>query len=161
MPDEGSVSKLFEEKEHPSQDRGLTFYQKLLVQHAHPTKLIFDTIAYTWAVYFLSRHELAPGLIVLFGVGSLGTALTAKTDKEALANTALGRFFLLSAHPINSFFQIIGYAIILFGAWHHHTAQILLGVTCILIGHLWGWSRIDSRLASRINSRTLRSVGGT
>lgn len=118
-----------------------------MVQHAHPTKLILDVIAYLWGIYFFSLNELLPGLVVLFGVGGLGTFLTRNIDKAALARTTLGRFFLVSSHPANISIQLLGYVLVSYGSWVHLSVPILSGVTLVLMGHLWGWDRFQGRPA--------------
>src|SRR5690348_16191481 len=76
----------------------LNWLDKSMVQHAHPPKLILDTIAYMWSLYFFWHQELVAGLVALLGIGGIGTALAFRKDMAVLAQTRLGMFFLVSSH---------------------------------------------------------------
>lgn len=120
----------------------LSVFERLLVQHAHPVKLVFDIIAYMWGLYLFSRHELVGGLVVLFGVGGLGTLLTLRFDEVVALRTPIGKFFYATAHPLSYSFQFVGYVVVACGTWYHSTPLILAGVTAILLGHAFGWDRL-------------------
>lgn len=121
----------------------LTWLDKLMVQHAHPPKLILDTVAYMWGLYCFWHHELVAGLVVLFGIGGLGTVLAFRKDMAALARTSLGRLLLVSSHPANMLLQVVGYIVIAYGVWIHSTPTVLTGATSVLLGHLFGWPRYE------------------
>jgi hypothetical protein len=69
-----------------------------------------------------------------------------KTDEEQLAQTTFGKLLLLHLHPANVIVQAIGFGILLCSAWIHSGMYIALGVSMILLGHMWGWHKVNASL---------------
>lgn len=110
----------------------LGFWKKLIVAHAYPPKLILDSIGLMWSLHFVWERMWvqAVGAAVVFS--SIGTFLARKVDKEALASTRPGRFFLELFSPGNALIQLVGYATIVFGVWARSTFYVLIGISIVL-----------------------------
>lgn len=123
--------------------REMTFIERIMVQHANPVKLVLETVGIIWAVYFLWQQNLLWAIIFGIGLPSLGTILAWGKNEEQLSKTALGKVMLTHAHPLNFFFHLAGYISLVYGVWIHSPLFILVGITAIIIGHLWGWERLE------------------
>lgn len=119
----------------------LSLFRRLAVNHAHPTKLVLDIIGFSWMSYFIWENNLITAIIFGFGLSALGSFLTLNADTDQLATTALGKYVVARLHPANLTFQIVGYVISMYGLWVHQGWTILMGLSAVTLGHLWGWGR--------------------
>lgn len=78
-----------------------SFFRKLAINHAHPTKLILDIIGFMWMSYFLWENNLLTAIIFGFGLSALGSFLSFNADTDKLANTKLGKYVIVRLHPAN------------------------------------------------------------
>lgn len=117
----------------------LSFFRRLAINHAHPTKLVLDIIGFLWMTYFLWENSLVTAIIFGFSFSVLGSFLTFKANTEELASTAFGKYVIARMHPANLTFQIIGYVVSMYGVWIHQASVILIGLSAVTLGHLWGW----------------------
>lgn len=120
----------------------MTFFERIFAQHAHPTKLILETLGALWAVYFLWQQNWIWALIFVIVLPILGTILVWGKNEEQLSQTTLGKFMLTHTHPLNALFHIIGAVPLAYGLWVHSALYIFLGISGVVIGHLWGWERL-------------------
>ncbi len=90
----------------------LSFFRRIAINHAHPTKQVLDIIGFLWITYFLWENSLV---------------------------TAFGKYVIARMHPANLTFQIIGYVVSMNGVWIHEGWVILVGLSAVTLGHLWGW----------------------
>lgn len=121
----------------------LTGGQRYMLRRFHPRKIILDSIATIWAVYFMWHHDWvsALGAIVLSAI--LGSAVAWRMDYEALARTIWGRLAILHLHPANIAIQSVGLIALFYGVWTHDTIWILAGSSLVLLGHWFGWSSLS------------------
>lgn len=119
----------------------MSLLKQITINHAHPTKLLFDLIGLIWTVYFLWENNFWLGLAIGVSSSVLGTLLTIRANSEQIAKTVLGKYMLARLHPFNFVFQLSGYLVSLYGIWFHSGWVILTGVTLVILGHLWGWSQ--------------------
>lgn len=120
----------------------MNFLERIMVQHAHPTKLILELVGIIWGVYFLWQQNWVWAVILGLGLPTLGTILVWGKDEEQLAATLLGKVMLMHAHPMNFLLHIVGFIPLVYGLWTHLPIPILTGITVIVIAHLWGWERL-------------------
>lgn len=117
--------------------------QKLMLEHLHPAKFILETIGTVWAVYFLWNQNWLWAAI--FGLGlPLASTLMVWNKKLPDLRTGYAKLALIHAHPLNLTLHIVGGAVALYGVWMHETITILVGVSIILLGHIWGWKMVDA-----------------
>ena len=111
-------------------------FRRIALQHLIPQYLIFDTLGFGWAFYFIWQHQiiLAVGSVIILPL--IGSLLVRKKDEEAYANTPGGRFALSHLGLWSIIFHIPGYAVLVYGFWIHSGFYILLAVSLILLGHL-------------------------
>lgn len=117
----------------------MSVFRRLAINHAHPTKLVLDIVGFIWSGYFLWQNNLTVAIILGVGFSALGSFLTWNADTEELATTTFGKYVIMRLHPANLTLQIVGYVILMYGLWIHQGWVILIGVSGVSLGHLWGW----------------------
>ena len=65
---------------------------------------------------------------------------------DQLAQTTFGKILLLHLPPANVIAQSVGLAIVLCSVWIHSGRSIGLGVSMVLVGHIWGWHKVNQAL---------------
>lgn len=109
--------------------------------------MFIDLIGMTWFFYFLWSHDWKSAIGAAVVSRAIAFASVLNADPEALATTTLGRVGLLHLNPSNLATQVLGSGIAIYGTWLNQTEIILTGVSLILLGHVFGWSKVDKRLA--------------
>lgn len=113
---------------------------------SHPRKIVFDTVGAIWATYFLWNNNWQVALIIYVVMAGLGLFFTRKIDPELLSQTTIGKIGLLHTHPINITLNLIGIILLINGLWGHEGVVILLGISLVIMGHFFGWSKVNSKL---------------
>jgi hypothetical protein len=124
----------------------MTYLEKAIIRRGHPKHIILGMVGFLWAVYFLWHHDWAWALGVVLASGILGRILTSGTREEGLAQTVLGKIMLLHLHPMNLTVQVAGFGVLLYGVWIHTLMHVLVGTSLVLLGHMWGWRRVNEAL---------------
>lgn len=124
----------------------MTFLEKTVVRRGHPRNMIIGIVGLLWVFYFLWIHNwlaavAAGSLSVVFG-----RVLTWRIPEERLAETIWGKMMILHLHPANALTQLVGVVIVTYGIWIHSTVYAITGASLILLGHLWGWSKVSNAL---------------
>jgi flagellar biosynthesis component FlhA len=97
-------------------------------------------------LYFLWEHAwMWAAAAVLISV-ALGAIVTPRNHEENLAQTTLGKIMLLHLHPVNVLLHSAGLLFLLYGVWVHSAIYIMMAGSIILIGHMWGWHRVNEAL---------------
>ena len=118
------------------------FIERIMLQHADPIKLACDCIGIVLCIYFLWVNNLLLALILLFGLSILGNILVWKSDIKKLSETALGKWMLGQAQPLNLIFRTIGFFILLFGIWKHYFLIMIIGIIIIVLARFYGAKKI-------------------
>ncbi len=113
--------------------------QTLLSRQAHP-----GSVAVGWVFGLLSlipfwSHNLVLGIILAIGPSLLVSYLLVQfTDVTDYKNSRLGRY--LSAHMSTSLqiVRIVGFVLMVLGAWAHDLIVIALGLSLIILAWLNG-----------------------
>lgn len=129
-----------------SRSKQFSLFEKFILRKFYPRKIFFDAVGSIWAVYFLWNHEWQGALVVTVAASLLGILSVWNIDLEKMSETLLGKLALLHLNPFNLATQIIGVAMGVYGIWIHSTETILAAISIILIGHIFGWEKVDSRL---------------
>jgi hypothetical protein len=124
----------------------MTTLERIFIRRGHPRWLILGMVGAVWAFYFLWVHNWESALVAIFVSGILGTLLTGRMSEERLAQTTLGKIMLLHLHPVNLSLQIAGFALLVYSVWIHSPMYIMVAISAILIGHMWGWSKVSEAL---------------
>ena len=124
----------------------LTLIDHYFLMRFHPRKIIFDVVGAIWATYFLWNKNWQAAMIAIVAMGGLGLFFTRKVDPELMSQTILGKIGLLHKHPINLTLNLIGIIPLIYGLWMHEEVVILLGLSVIIMGHFFGWSKVNSKL---------------
>ena len=122
----------------------LTWMQNYALKKAHPSNLFVESIGAIWATYYLYQHNWQLAVISILLMKVLGFMLVKDINPHKMAETTLGKIALLHLHPWNIINQTIGFAMSVYAVWQHSVEGILVGVSIILLGHIMGWSRVDS-----------------
>ncbi len=124
-------------------NRELTRIQSMVLTRAHPRRMVFEVIGWTWGVYFLWNQHWMPALGAVLISGFAGYLSTKKSDSQKIAQTTFGKIALLHLHPANISIQLAGLAGLAWALWNHSAIGILVSFSIILLGHLFGWSRVS------------------
>jgi hypothetical protein len=130
-----------------------SWLERLVLRRFHPRSLSIDTVGVMWFIYYLWNHEWKSALAIVIAGRVFAYLSVMRIDTEAFAETTLGRIALLHLQPVNLLVQFVGALVGIYGIWQRSTEIILLGVSLILLGHIFGWSRVDDRMANRLVSR--------
>jgi hypothetical protein len=126
----------------------LTQIESYMVRRAHPRSLFIEAAGLVWGFYYLWTNDwlMALGFVLVARLFALFSV--ADTDPEKLAETALGRIAILHLHPINFMVQLVGTLTFIYGVWTHSTESVLTATSLILLGHVFGWTKVDARFES-------------
>lgn len=124
----------------------MTLSERIIIRNGHPRRIIVGSIALIWTLYFLWFHNWVGAAIALIVGGPLSRFATQRMHEEQLAQTTFGKILLLHLHPANVIGQSIGFATLLCSVWIHSGRSIALGVSIILLGHMWGWHKVNQAL---------------
>lgn len=124
----------------------MSYFEKEILHHAHPKQIIMRMVGAIWAFYFLWLHNWVWMLGVILVTEALGRFLSRGMNEEGMAQTTLGKIMLIHLHPVNLLVQIAGGAVLIYGFWMHSLIYILAATSVILIGHMWGWHRVNEAL---------------
>ncbi len=53
---------------------------------------------------------------------------------------------VLHLHPVNLLVQVLGGCLLIYAVWMHSAVYIMAASSIILIGHLWGWHKVNEAL---------------
>lgn len=134
---------------HASAHRFSTL-ERFMLRKFHPQKILLDAIGAMWAVYFLWNHDWVTALSISAFCGLIGVVAVWNLNFQRMSETTLGRLALLHLHPFNITVQTLALVPIVFGIWSHSVEFILAGMTLLLIGHLFGWSRYDAKFVKEM-----------
>lgn len=102
-----------------------------------------------WFTYTFWNHDWVAAIAVVLVTRVIALYSVINIDTEAFAQTTLGKVGLLHLNPVNLSVQLVGSLGLLYGLWEHSTEWILGGLSVVLLGHLFGWSQVDSRLGEK------------
>lgn len=124
----------------------MTYLERIIVRQGHPRRIILGIVSLTWGLYFLWLHSWTWALVVLALGIALGIVVTTGIDEEQLGQTTVGRILLLHLHPLNGLLQIVGFSALFYGVWIHSGLHIMSAISLILLGHMWGWHKVNDAL---------------
>ena len=124
----------------------MTSLERAMLRHGHPRRIIVGIISLVWGLYSLWFHNWIWAVVALVVGLGLGRIATLGMHEEQLAQTTLGKLLLLHLHPVNVLLQFAGFAVLSYGCWIHSGVYILLSVSMILLGHMWGWHKVNDAL---------------
>ena len=119
-----------------------------MLQHAHPTKFVAEILGIMWSAYLLWNHHWILALVIGMSFFLLSTILLWGDRFQNLAETHLGRVLLVYSSPLGFAFYNVSVVPLVYGLWIHSGFYINLGVSIILLPHLWSWKRSSSQRLS-------------
>jgi hypothetical protein len=124
----------------------MTFFERSVVRSGHPRRIIIGAITLMWVLYSLWIHVWAWAVVALIVGVAFGLLATAGMNVEELGQTILGKILLLHLHPVNVALQACGFAVLLYAFWVHSAVLMLLAISVILVGHMFGWHKVSHAL---------------
>lgn len=124
----------------------MTYFERAFVRRGHPRHIILGVVGFIWAMYFVWLHNWIWAMTAILASAIIARISTLGMSEENLAQTTLGKILLLHLHPINLLVQIAGFGLLLYSVWIHSGVYILLAISVILIGHMWGWHKVNEAL---------------
>lgn len=130
-------------------EHDFSWMQRLILRRFHPRSIFIDSVGLVWFTYYFWNHDwkMALGSAIVARVVALVSVMNINTD--LFAESILGKIGLLHLNPLNLVTQLAGTAILLYGIWIHSVEMILAGLSVILLGHIFGWANVDSKLADK------------
>ena len=110
-----------------------------MVLHAHPIKFIAETLGAMWSAYFLWHHNWIGALIAGLTGFLLSTLLVWNQRIDRLETTPFGKVMSVYGSPINFLLYNLSALPVIYGLWVHDSFPILIGISILLLPHLWGW----------------------
>lgn len=112
---------------------------RLMVLHAHPIKFTAEVLGVIWSVYFLWNRSWI-GAVIVSLVGFLcSTLLLWNHPIDYLSTTPLGKVMSIYGTPFNFLLYNLSALPVIYGLWNHDSLFILIGISILLLPHLWGW----------------------
>lgn len=124
---------------------GFSWLERMALKRLHPVSIFIDVVAWIWGVYLLAMHNWSAALTIIILARLAALIVVRGLDLQSMADTTLGKIALLHLHPVNMIMQIVGALALLWGVWIQMTVTILTGISLIFLGHVFGWSKVDSR----------------
>lgn len=131
----------------------MTWVKSYMLKRFHPRKIFFDVVAMMWGVYFLWNQDWQRAVLVAVGVSLIGTLSVLNVDPYKMAKTSLGKMGLLHLHPFNAIVQLVGIVPLIYGTWMHSPEYMLVGASLVLIGHIFGWDKVNSNFTTNDSDR--------
>lgn len=125
--------------------------QRYVLRRFHPRSIFVDTVGLIWFTYYFWNHDWKMALSIAIVVRTIAIMSVMSINTDVFSESILGRIALLHLHPLNLAIQLLGTAALLYGVWEHSTEVILTGVSVILLGHIFGWSKVDAKLIDTSN----------
>ncbi|MBY0314862.1 MAG: hypothetical protein K2Q26_05050 [Bdellovibrionales bacterium] len=129
--------------------KGFSALQKYVLLRFHPRSIFIDSIGQLWFIYYLWDHNLMSALAALTACRLVSLLSVIDIDTNLFARTTLGKVALLHLHPYNLILQLIGTLVLIYGVWQNSAEILLIGISWILFGHVWGWGDVDRRFADK------------
>ena len=136
----------------------LNWYEKFVLQRAHPAKMIFDALALMWGLYYLWDQRWIPALIIAAALSAIGTLLVSNVRFAALASTNVGQFLLNKANPVTITLDVIGYAVLIYSVWNHYATLAFCGVSVLALSFAWAGYRMLSPSSTTPATSTIGSL---
>ncbi|MCI0489500.1 MAG: hypothetical protein L0229_23155 [Blastocatellia bacterium] len=118
--------------------------RKYILAHAHPMKFVAEALGVMWSVFFLWNRNWIAAVVASTLFFLLTTLILWNKPSDGLAKSPLGKILLVYATPLNFFFYNFSALPLIYGLWVHSTVYILIGVTLLLLPHLWAWKNFGS-----------------
>ncbi len=143
-----STQTVYQQEVHVfSTKKEFSRWQNYMLKRFHPRSIFIDVVGGIWFTYFFWRHDWVSAFVSILVARALCFLLATNYNTKGLAETFLGKLALLHLNPINVVTQLAGLVLFCVGLWQHSTESILAGVSVVLIGHIFGWEKVDRRLA--------------
>jgi len=121
--------------------------ERMVLRRAHPISMMIGAAGAIWAVAFLWQNNWQWALVAIIGSRLAAYVVLRNANLPAIAETPIGKIALLHLHPINLAVQSVGAVIAVYGLWTHSAEAIMAGLSVVFLGHLFGWSKVDSRFS--------------
>src|SRR5699024_11019920 len=117
----------------------MDFQEKKLYHQIHPLKLLTDWITGAVALYFLWYHQWIIAFIIMFIPPIVVSLLIVKyVNLEKIKNSPLGKYVGTTMTAMMEMIRLIGFIIMILGAWFHLIWLIVVGLFIILFGWFRG-----------------------
>jgi hypothetical protein len=124
--------------------------KRYTLKRFHPRAIFIDSAAILWVGYYLWFQMWQHALIVYIMGRFIGTLSVLNIDPDKMAQTYLGRIGLLHLHPLNFATQAIGLYFFFSGLWYHLGLLMILGLSLIFLGHVFGWGRVSGVFSEKL-----------
>lgn len=123
--------------------------QRFALRRAHPRRIFFDMAALPWEIHYLWQGQWGVALTLFIMASAISMIVVSEADCDKISGTVLGKIALLHLRPVNMFFQVVGLIFIVQGLVTHNTQSLLVGASCIFLGHMAGWDKVHPALEMR------------
>lgn len=141
-----AIQTIQQNKFIPKASDSFTMSETYILRRGHPRRIAVDLAALPWVVLALWRNDWVSAIVIVVLGGTLSLLAVRGIDPVKMADTTLGKIALMHLHPWNLALQTVGLFPLVYGLWIHSTEYILAGLSLIVLGHMWGWEKVDPRL---------------
>ncbi len=134
-------------------DHDFSWFQTYALRRFHPGSIFIDTVGLIWFTYYFWNHDWKAALGAAVVARAIAFVSVMNINTDLFAESVFGKIGLLHLNPLNLVIQLIGTVALLYGIWEHTTEIILGGLSVVLLGHVFGWSKVDARLTDKHERR--------
>lgn len=117
----------------------MNFQEKKLYHQIHPLKLFTDWVTAVIALYLLWSQQIVAALIIMLAPSiSVSIIIMRYVDLEKIKFSSFGRYIQKYMTRSMEIVRIIGFTVMVLGAWFHLASFVLCGFIIILAGWFRG-----------------------
>jgi hypothetical protein len=117
--------------------REMNYWDKFILQNAHPMRLIFNGLSIIWSFFYAYRHQAVAAVVI--GVVFLAIGVLS-VDMDNLARfSTTRRFQFLEAmnNPLSVTLDVIALVVLYYAAWQHSVTLVLCAVSTAALSRAW------------------------
>jgi hypothetical protein len=122
--------------------------EKWALSRAMPASMFIRAAGTLWVFYFLWMQSWPSALLAMIITSLVSMIAVRQVKYFEVAQTLLGKIALLHLHPVNLSIQLVALAPTIYGFWMHSAEAILIGLSLLFLGHVFGWEKVDRRFAN-------------
>ncbi len=117
--------------------REMSFWDKLVLQNAHPAKMAFNVMGIIWALYYAWYNVAALAVIagVVFLV--LGSVIVSLDDPRKFSDTMRGQMVMAMNNPVSIVLELLGYGVLFYAVWVHSGVLVLCAVSTFALSRAY------------------------
>lgn len=117
--------------------RELSYWDKIVLQNAHPAKLAFNVMGLMWALYYAWYQVATLTIVAALAFLIIGSAIVSVESASKFVNTTRGQMVLAMNNPVSIILDILGYSVLFYSVWNHYGVLTLCAVSTFAFSRVW------------------------